>query len=69
MCYSSTFSCSVCYSIRDSCTGDRVGQRVCVYEWTIIYISSIAIANIYCMYIVILFGKVCMVRIKFVLII
>jgi hypothetical protein len=33
-----------------------------VYEWTIIYISGIVIANIYCKYIVILYGKVCMVK-------
>ena len=58
-----------CYSIRDACTAVRVAQRVCVYEWTIIYISGIVIANIYCMYIVILYGKVCMVKIKFVLIV
>ena len=58
-----------CYFIRDACTVVRVPQRVCVYEWTIIYISGIVIANIYCMYIVILYGKVCMVKIKFVLIV
>jgi len=40
-----------------------------VYEWTIIYISGIVIGNTYCMYIVILYGKVCMVKIKFVLIV
>jgi hypothetical protein len=57
-----------CYFIRDACTAVWVAQRVCVYEWTIIYISGIVIANIYCMYIVILYGKVCMVKnkIKFV---
>ena len=60
-----------CYSIRDACTAVRVAQCVCVYEWTIIYISGIVIANIYCMYIVILYAKVCMVKnkIKFVLIV
>jgi len=40
-----------CYFIRDACTAVRVAQRVCVYEWTIIYISGIVIANIYCMHI------------------
>ena len=53
----------ICYFIRDACTSVRVAQRVCVYEWTIIYISGIVIANIYCVYIVILYGKVCMVKI------
>ena len=51
-----------CYFIRDACTAVWVAQRVCVYEWTIIYISGIVIANIYCKYIVILYGKVCMVK-------
>ena len=55
--------------IRDACTAVRVAQRVCVYEWTIMNISGIVIANMYCMYIVILYGKVCMVKIKFVLIV
>jgi hypothetical protein len=32
---------------RDVCTAVRVAQRVCVYGWTIIYISGIVIANIY----------------------
>ena len=58
-----------CYFIRDACTAVRVAQRVCVYEWTIIDISGIVIANIYCMYIVIVYGKVCMVMIYFVLIV
>jgi hypothetical protein len=60
-----------CYFISASCTAVWVPQRVCVYEWTIIYISGIVIANIYCMHIVILYGKVCMVKnkIKFVLIV
>jgi hypothetical protein len=58
-----------CYFISVSCTAVWVAQRVCVYEWTIIYISGIMIANIYCMYIVILYGKVCMVKINFVLIV
>jgi len=60
-----------CYFIRDACAAIWVAQRVCVYEWTIIYISGIVIANIYCMFIVILYGKVCMVKnkIKFVLIV
>jgi len=58
-----------CYFIRDACAAVRVAQRVCVYEWTIIYISGIVIANTYCMYIVILYGKVCMLKIKFVLIV
>jgi hypothetical protein len=44
---------------RDLCTVVRVAQHVCVYEWTNIYISGIAIANIYCMHIVILYGIVC----------
>jgi len=47
----------------------ELAQRVCVYEWTFIYISGIVIANIYCMHIVILYGNVCMVKIKFVLIV
>jgi membrane-associated HD superfamily phosphohydrolase len=60
-----------CYSICDACAAVWVAQRVCVNEWTIIYISGIVIANIYCMYIVIIYGKVCMVKnkIKFVLIV
>ena len=37
--------------------GDLKRSLVCVYEWTIIYISGIVIANIYCMYIVSLYGK------------
>ena len=57
-----------CYFISASCTAVWVPQRVCVYEWIIIYISGIVIANIYCMHIVILYGKVCMGKIKFVLI-
>ena len=52
----------------DACTSVWVAQRVFVYEWTFIYISGIVIANIYCMYIIILYAKVCMVRIKFILI-
>ena len=47
MIYFFLFSCF----IRDACTAVRVAQRVCVYEWTIIYISGIVIANIYCMHI------------------
>jgi hypothetical protein len=58
-----------CYFIRDVCTAVQVAQCVCVYEWTFIYILGIVIANIYCMYIIILNGKVCMVKIKFVLIV
>jgi hypothetical protein len=43
MIYFFLFSCF----IRDACTAVRVAQRVCVYEWTFIYISGIVIANIY----------------------
>ena len=33
-----------CYFISASCTAVWVPQRVCVYEWIIIYISGIVIA-------------------------
>jgi hypothetical protein len=66
------FLVQFCYFIRVSCTAVWVAQHVCVYEWAIIYISGIVVANIYCMYMCILlflYGKVCMVKIKFVLIV
>ena len=38
-----------CYSIRDACTAVRVAQRVCVYEWTFIYISGGKVCNPGCL--------------------